>query len=191
MHALAIDIPIGLTTSGPRDCDLQARKALGKRRSSVFPAPLRAMLRARTYREACNIRYEIERKKISKQTWGIMRKIVEVDAALRRDRSRQDWVHEVHPERCFMAWNGGEPMAHNKKTKDGRAERRTLVESHFGPDAFTSVRSQFLKKVAADDDILDAFAALWTAERIVAGRALTLPYPPPLDSEGLRMEMVY
>src|SRR5207248_11510271 len=41
-----IDIPIGLP-DGPRACDLGARVLLGPRRSSVFPAPSRRLLRAR------------------------------------------------------------------------------------------------------------------------------------------------
>jgi predicted RNase H-like nuclease len=43
----------------------------------------------------------------------------------------------------------------------------------------------------ADDDILDAFAALWTAERITSGVAVTLPENKPLDSTGLPMRIVY
>jgi predicted RNase H-like nuclease len=37
----------------------------------------------------------------------------------------------------------------------------------------------------------DAFAALWTAERIFAGTATVLPDPPPVDAVGLRMEVWY
>src|SRR5262245_48882967 len=51
---IAIDIPIGLPLSGARACDVVARRLLGPRRSSVFPAPVRAALRAGTYAEACN-----------------------------------------------------------------------------------------------------------------------------------------
>jgi predicted RNase H-like nuclease len=47
--AAGIDIPIGLTASGPRSCDLEARRLLGPRRSSVFPAPAREVLRAWSY----------------------------------------------------------------------------------------------------------------------------------------------
>ena len=40
---ILIDIPIGLKTGGKaeRRCDPEARKLLGPRRSSVFPAPCR------------------------------------------------------------------------------------------------------------------------------------------------------
>src|ERR1700683_520300 len=46
-----IDIPIGLL-NGPRTCDKAARKLLGPRRSSVFPAPCRASLWANNHAEA-------------------------------------------------------------------------------------------------------------------------------------------
>jgi hypothetical protein len=49
---IAIDIPIGLTDHGPRQCDLDARSHLAsKRGASVFPAPIRSALpRRRTPR---------------------------------------------------------------------------------------------------------------------------------------------
>ena len=46
-------------------------------------------------------------------------------------------------------------------------------------------------RIAADDDILDAFAALWTAEHVVRGTAETLPHAePPVDGAGLPMRML-
>jgi predicted RNase H-like nuclease len=41
------------------------------------------------------------------------------------------------------------------------------------------------------NDLLDAFAAPWTAERIARGKAETLPPVPPRDPVGLRMEIVF
>ena len=187
---LAIDIPIGLAEVGPRLCDLEARKRLGPRASSVFTAPIRPLLAAATWDEACSIRERLERKRISKQAWAIVPKIREVDRALRENPARQGWVREVHPEVCFWAWRG-EPMPHAKKHALGRAARLDLVGRYFGAAAFHDVRVCHRKAEAADDDILDAFAALWTAERVVQGKSATLPEHPPLDSHRLRMEMVY
>src|SRR5262245_47580963 len=54
---ILVDIPIGLRESGSdeRLCDLAARKCLGRRSSSVFPAPVRAALHASDYRTASSI----------------------------------------------------------------------------------------------------------------------------------------
>lgn len=188
--AIAIDIPIGLPASGPRACDLEARRLLGPRRSSVFSAPLRAMLEARSWEEACAIRSRIEGKRIPKQLWGILPKIREVDALLRADlHGAGGLLREAHPELCFRSW-AGRPLEHAKKRPAGRRERLALVSRHFGAKAFERVREAHPRRDVADDDILDAFAALWTAERILAGSAHTLPEHPPRDACGLPMQIV-
>jgi predicted RNase H-like nuclease len=187
---LAIDIPIGLAERGARECDGAARRLLGSRRSSVFPAPLRCVLAARSFEQACRIRARREDKRMSRQAFGIVAKVREVDAALRADVARARTVREVHPELCFAAWSGA-PLAHSKKTPAGRAERLALVAGSFGSSAFAAVRSRHPRRDAADDDILDAFAALWSAERLLRGEAEWLPAEPPLDACGLRMEIVY
>jgi len=54
---IAADVPIGLTNRGPRECDREARKRLGRpRASSVFPAPIRAALAAGSRTQASRIK---------------------------------------------------------------------------------------------------------------------------------------
>ena len=60
---LTIDIPIGLPDVGPLTCDVEARVFVGPRRSSVFPAPIRPVLTASSWQEACTIRHGIEGKR--------------------------------------------------------------------------------------------------------------------------------
>src|SRR5204863_3751989 len=114
-----------------------------------------------------------------------------IDEALRSNPGIRDRVYEVHPEVSFRAWNGGAAMLHPKKTLAGGRDRLTLVGAHFGSVAFDRVRARHSRRDAADDDILDAFAALWTAERIANGTARTLPENPPLDATGLPMRIIY
>ena len=93
---IVIDIPIGLLDHGARPCDVEARRLLGKARgSSVFPSPIRAMLDAGTWEEACRRRVEEEGKKCSKQVAGILPKILEVDEEM--TPGTQHRVREGHP----------------------------------------------------------------------------------------------
>lgn len=185
--ATFIDIPIGLPDAGPRTCDIEARRMLGHPRgTSVFPAPLRPMLNAKTYRQACRIGQRADGRKLSLQTWNIIPKIREVDDFLRREPTWTPLFHETHPELAFAIWNGGRAMTHSKKTPAGRAEREALVRSTFGGEIDRALvglpRPQFVV-----DDLLDAFAALWSVGRWAQGDSLGIPLQPPCDSCNLRM----
>jgi len=180
---VAIDIPIGLADRGPRSCDHHARRFLGRRASSVFPAPLRPLIAVRDYVEANRVSRQIQQRGISKQGFAIVAKVEQIDRILQRHHELRGRVHEVHPEVSFAMWNGGEALAAAKRTADGLAARRKLVEEHFGAIPLAP-------RGAGEDDVLDAFAALWTAERIVAGRSRELG-DARADVTGLPMRIVY
>lgn len=185
---IALDIPIGLPERGSRECDLAARRRLGPRRSSVFPAPIRAAIDAASREEASSITERIDGRKVGAQAFGIFAKIREVDTALqRRLRGR---VREVHPEVSFAEWSGA-PLRFAKRRREGKAERLALAEAWIGPQLLQRGRGDASRQQLADDDMLDAIAGLWTAHRIAAGTARTLPDEPPRDATGLPMEMVY
>jgi predicted RNase H-like nuclease len=188
---IAIDIPIGLTDCGARQCDHLARRHLGpKRGTSVFPAPIRPALAGSTYAEAKAASIAAQKKGISQQAFAIYPKIREVDDALQADADLRGRVFEVHPELTFSTWAGA-PILPSKKSAEGHAIRRSLIDSHFGPLAYESARNQIERRHASNDDIADAFAALWTARRIISGTSRTLPPDPPTDSRGLPMRMVH
>jgi predicted RNase H-like nuclease len=185
---IAIDIPIGLSDAGPRQCDERARQILGYPRSSrVFSAPIRPALDAETREEACQITMQFDQRRVGVQAWTVFAKVRQLDQLLRADAALRGRVIEVHPEICFSAWNRGHAMRYTKKRTQGRTDRRGLVEAHFGPQALAQVRQQYKKKKVTDDDIHDAFAALWTAERFIAKQAHVLPEQPPCDAMGLPM----
>lgn len=185
-----VDVPIGLTAAGPRTCDLKARALLKPpKASSVFPAPIRPTLAATSYDQACQIGAAADGRKMSKQLWAILPKIREVDTFLRSDPTLNQWVREVHPEVSFWAWNGDKAMVHPKKSSAGKAEREALVKPAYGA-TYTAAQSSLPRGQYRNDDLLDAFAALWSGERVVAGKELVIPDKPPVDSCGLRMEMV-
>ncbi|MHC1744024.1 MAG: DUF429 domain-containing protein [Syntrophobacteraceae bacterium] len=158
---LGIDIPMGLTATGPRQCDREAGAKLGApRSSSVFPTPVRSTLQADTYGEACQLGVRADGRKLSRQLWGILGKIREVDTFLRSDLELRQWIHEVHPEMSFWAWNGNKAMSYRKKSRAGKVEREALVIPRYGA-AYSAATSTLPRGQYSFDDLLDAFAALF------------------------------
>jgi predicted RNase H-like nuclease len=157
---MAIDIPIGY---GPRAADSQARSFLGGNAGTVFMTPAQEVLEA-PFGPGLGV---------SAQSHALGPRIIHVTTLARRD-SR---FHEVHPEVSFRAMKG-EPLHHRKKSFGGARERMDLLRRNgldlapLGPAA-----------AAPLDDVLDAAAAAWSAHRIAAGRACTLPDPPQLIDE--------
>ena len=162
-----IDIPIGLPSAGRRPCDVEARARLGPRRSSVFPAPPRAVLGSDTYATAVAASRAVSATAISRQTFGLLPKIAEVDRLLLRHR--RDRLVEVHPELSFAVLTGA-PAAHNKKTPAGRDERLAALRPVFP----ALHRSDPPPHGARPDDVLDAYAVAWTARRWLSGTHLRL-----------------
>ena len=187
---VCVDIPIGLSDCAkPRECDVAARKILGRGRAgSVFAPPIRPCLSAGDYTEAIKISLEHSGKKLTPPSFNIMDKIRQVDDLM--TPVLQNRVLEIHPEISFWALNHGQPMQHNKKILAGRSERMKLLSPIFcGLEKFVAEARQ--PKEVAPDDILDALAAAWTAGQAVIGKVETMPKNPELDSKGLRMEILY
>lgn len=187
---ITLDVPIGLPDKGSRACDLEARQLLGRgRMSSVFPAPIRPVLQASSHAKASAAGAAVDGRRLSIQAWAIIPKIREVDELLRGDSALRARVREVHPEVCFYFMAGRRPMQFAKRRRAGREERRSLLVAEFG-DVVDSALGDLRSLGCAADDLLDAFAALWTARRIAKGTAIKLPALPPRDRFGLSMEMV-
>jgi predicted RNase H-like nuclease len=112
-------------------------------------------------------------------------KIREADAEMRP--ALQGRIVEVHPEVSFWALAGDDAMQHSKRTPDGRAERRRLLETLYG----ATIAALHPPPGAAWDDLYDACVLAWTASHVAAGTAVHLPAEAERDERGLRMEIVY
>jgi predicted RNase H-like nuclease len=99
-------------------------------------------------------------------------------------------LFEVHPEVSFAAWLGS-PLRYAKRHPGGRAQRLDLIAAHFGESAFATVESQVAGQKVERDDIADAFAALWSAQRLLAGTASRLPDEDRFDELGVPMHIWY
>lgn len=192
VEQVLIDIPIGLRSSGPdeRSCDRLARKRLGRRGASVFPAPARTVLACTDHAGANALSRATTGRGLSCQSWNIVPKIAEVDGFLQGE-PQANKVHEMHPELCFWALNGGSPMQHNKKTEAGHAERLALLARHcaYAAQLRDAALQAYPRRLLARDDILDALVGAVVAAQ--PGELERLPPEPEHDACGLPMEIVY
>lgn len=182
LAAMAVDMPIGLLDDQPRDCDVAARRILGPRRASVFPAPVRAVLEADDYEDACAISRRASGKALSKQAFNLVPKIAELDRLV--EPADQDRLVEAHPE-CSFARLAGSPPAHPKRTGPGRTERRRLLAGH-DPGLERLMESAAGLPVL---DLIDAAALVVTAGHVAAGTEQRLG--EQVDRRGLRAQVVY
>ena len=180
-RVVGVDMPIGLAANGDRHADRAARRFISPRGSTIFSTPPRVCLRASDYADACERSARASGKKISLQSWHILGKIADLDHAL--TPADEDRVVEVHPECSFAEMNGGTPLV-SKHSAEGRAVRTALLETVFGALPPTP-------RGAARDDVLDAYAVLWTAERFAAGLHRDLGAEVgQRDERGLLMRIV-
>ncbi len=162
-RVVAIDIPIGSEAKRFRSGDAEARKRLGSRGSTLFETPPLEVLREPDFASAVSLCRKLTGKGLSQQSYALRTKILEVAPLAARDHR----IIEAHPELSFSVLAGG-PIPASKKSWDGFMHRKLLLEEtgiHI-PEAFGEAAGR-----AGPDDVLDAAAAAWTAERKRRGRA--------------------
>jgi predicted RNase H-like nuclease len=177
VDGIAIDIPIGIPERKRRIADELAKQAVGHRRNSVFFTPVRAALLAEKHVDATRVSVELTGAGISQQAWSLGKKIFEVEVWLARFPGR---VWEVHPEVSF-ATLAGRPLSESKTCWAGARERYHLLRA-AGIDL--GVASGHATRMAKVDDMLDAGAAAWSAQRLVRGKGVSYPDPPEKSQVG-------
>lgn len=185
-----LDVPIGLSHED-RLCDKAARALLGPQGgSAVFRTPCREALCAMDYDSAKKINREHCGVAISRQSFGIAKRIKAVDDLI--TPAHQDRIREGHPEVAFAALNGACPLANRKSTAAGARERMALLRRVGVPDFDPNgVRERLGKSKVDLDDIIDAAAMLASARAVQSGAAITLPERDWKDERGLRMQMSF
>ena len=191
---ILVDVPIGLPERASlRACDVAARQLLGARRGSVFPVPDRGLFLP-TF---ADVQAEIARRRtsdpkargLSQQSFGIVRKIAEVDSFVRSHPDQARCVYEMHPELSFrtMAWRDLDRKVSDNGMKQ-RADAVDAQSSDVGLHLASALRPT-LRSELKSDDVLDAYAALWTAQRVLAGLSCELG-DGSVDAYGLPMRML-
>jgi predicted RNase H-like nuclease len=166
IELVAIDMPIGLSETGVRACDVAAAgrlKGLGAA-GSVFPTPVRAVLATDDYakaREISRARTDPPRAP-SAQAFQLVKAIRDLDDALGDPPS--DRIVEVHPELSFRALDCA--LRDRKGSARGTVQRlRALRKVMDVEDALAEAPSG-----VPLIDALDACAAAWSARRLADGR---------------------
>ena len=129
--------------------------------SSVFPAPLRAVLDCEDYAKACEVSRAASGKALSVQAWNLVPAIRALDAVLGDPPT--DRVVEVHPELAFRAIDDG--VRDPKVTARGLAQRLAALRQVMDVDAALAEAPPLVPAI----DALDACAAAWSARRLADG----------------------
>jgi predicted RNase H-like nuclease len=167
---IGVDIPILHGDPERRLVDRAAKALIGPRRSSVFmAAPLDVFEKARTRAEADAMTRAAGFGGLASQTFALQAKVLQA-LEVRHDRR----VYEVHPEVSFWAMTGAH-LQHPKRSWAGQVERQRRLARH-GVVIADEIGAA---NVVPADDVLDAAAAAWTADRIARGVAGRLPEDRP------------
>ena len=167
-----IDIPIGLEFDKPnRSCDIEARKFLGRRSSTIFSPPCLDAIHLETYEEAKIINHKRTGKSISKQSWFLSQKILEANHFIEGNNKLN--LKEGHPE-CSFAEYAGTPLLENKKSIHGIFKRLDILNKlNFNLPNLVKMLPK--KTTIGIDDLFDATILCWTANRFINGNSKTFP----------------
>jgi predicted RNase H-like nuclease len=135
---------------------------------------------ATTYSEAAALSLELRGLGISRQMYALRNKLLEVN----RLRPMPHLI-EVHPEVSFRAMTGADLAP--KSTWNGLMARRRLLER-----AGIRIPSRLpAVSLSRPDDVLDAAAAAWSAQRFAQGIAGRLPAEPEAGHDGRDIAIWY
>jgi predicted RNase H-like nuclease len=180
---IGVDIPLGLLPDRWRQADSLAAEVLGPRRASVFRVPPKPVWQQQDFVSANRVCRELTGTGLSRQSWALRPKLMEANTIWER---HPGLLFEAHPEVSFRTM-AGTPLAQPKKSWSGMVRRRALLASQGIrlPDQLGPAGD------APPDDVLDAAAVAWTANRVANKSAGSHPDPPELAGSGVPVAIWY
>lgn len=185
-----VDMVIGLPSNKNHvRPDTYARQIIKERSSTIFPAPCRQAVYAKTVAEAYEENERVLGKKFTPLTLGIIPKMRELDSFLQNNRKYKNVIKESHPEVCFAKLNS-KTMLSKKSEIDGIEERIQLLANYI-PDLSTIKLLTLSRSLKCSiDDIVDALCLSITANLAAQGYYEVIPNSPMSDDTELRMQMI-
>ena len=188
-QVIAVDMPIGISSSGVRQCEVEARSVLTPFASRIFKMLPRGALRFAQKDWALANQWAKDQNcgGISKQIWNIRPKMIEIDVAIAPGMQKR--IFEAHPELAFARLNGGRALVSKHSEAGLKLRKRLLVRAGF-KQLDTWLRA-LRRSGAKADDLFDACALVLTARHILRGEARMLPLRAEHDPRELRMAIAY
>jgi predicted RNase H-like nuclease len=180
--AIAVDIPLGLMDAEERTADRKVRAMLGRRGSSVFITPPRPVFAEPDYDAAKILCASLVGWMPSQQAWGLRVKLLEANKLYETTK-----LFEVHPELSFLGLGLRLEDGGKKSFRGQRARLRVLKAAGI---VLPEDLGEALDKIPGDD-ILDAAAAAWSADRIARGVAERISDPPQMNEPGQSIAIWY
>lgn len=187
---IIVDMVIGLPSSIDHvRPDTYARKIIKERASTIFPAPSRQAVYAKTVAEAYTENERALGKKFTPLTVGIIPKIREIDSFFQNNPQYKNIIKESHPEVCFARLNG-RTLLSKKSDIDGMEERINLL-SQYIPELSLNKLSALAKRMKCNvDDIVDSICLAVTANLVAQDSYEIIPEDPMMDETGILMQMI-
>ena len=167
---VVIDMPTELNKKNYlRECDVLAKRYLGKSfQSSIFIPPLKRVLDCADYQEANMLSKKLTGKGLSKQSWNLKSKIIEVQGISKLSNK----IYEGHPE-CSFKMLKNETLKAKKKSVLGIFERLSILKKAGLDPLSLSLHLESTPTIKIDD-VLDSMVLFITASRIFEGKHLCL-----------------
>lgn len=118
-------------------------------------------------------------------------KVREVHAYMRAHPGSAHYLFEVHPRLSFLELQGGAGEQPVSRRKPRFRDQLSFLCDIYPSQALHQALTAFRHAEASRNDILDAFAMLWSAKRIATCRAERLPSAPVYDARGFDMAIWY
>lgn len=191
--SIIIDIPIGL----PENIDhirpeVEARKYLKGKASSIFNVPCRQAVYSENYTKAIEENKANLKVSLSPLSYAICKKIREVDEFLNKVPKWKNKLLEGHPEICFSKLNNGQAVLENKTKPEGQQRRLEILKRYYNESDL--VIDKYLKDVPTRkkiDDVIDALVLAVSGVIGLENKFETMPKEPMKDRRGIKMQMTY